>query len=96
MKGALRRTVLPRSVRTKKKNSRTATQGGDSRDLRRTAYATAINHVRKSRNQCTDPDAAHSRDDRSRDDSAHRDADTPKEIGITLIDTVCDQHHSQP
>lgn len=54
------------------------------------------NHVRKSRSQCTDPDAGHSRDDRGRDDGAHRDADTPKAIGITLIDTVRDQHHSQP
>jgi hypothetical protein len=50
------------------------------------------NHVRKSRSQCTDPDATHSRDDRGRDDGAHRDADTPKAIGITLIDTVRDQH----
>ena len=54
------------------------------------------NHARKSRSQCTDPDAAHSRDDRGRDDSAHRDADCPKAIGITLIDAVRDQHHSQP
>ena len=54
------------------------------------------NHARKSRSQCTDPDAAHSRDDRGRDDSAHRDADYPKAIGITLIDAVRDQHHSQP
>ena len=54
------------------------------------------NHVRKSRSQCTDPDAGHSRDDRGRDDGAHRDADTPKAIGITLIDTVRDQQHSQP
>ena len=53
-------------------------------------------HVRKSRRQCTDPDAGHSRDDRGRDDGAHRDADTPKAIGITLIDTVRDQHCSQP
>jgi hypothetical protein len=54
------------------------------------------NHVRKSRSQCTDPDAGHSRDDRGRDDGAYRDADTPKAIGITLINTVRDQHHSQP
>ena len=54
------------------------------------------NHVRESRSQCTDPDAGHSRDDRGRDDGAHRDADTPKAIGITLIDTVRDQQHSQP
>src|SRR5215510_14068944 len=54
------------------------------------------NHVRKSRSQCTDPDAGYSSDDRGRDDGAHRDADTPKAIGITLIDTVRDQHHSQP
>lgn len=52
------------------------------------------NHVRKSRSQCTDPDAGHSRDDRGRDDGAHRDADAPKAIGITLIDTMRDQHHS--
>ena len=54
------------------------------------------NPVRKSPSQCTDPDTSHSRDDRGRDDGAHRDADTPKAIGITLIDTVRDQHHSQP
>jgi len=33
----------------------------------------------------------HSRDDRGRDDGAHCDADTPKAIGITLIDTVRDR-----
>jgi len=54
------------------------------------------NHVRKSRSQCTDPDAAHTRDDRRRDDGAHRDTDTPKAIGAPFIDTVRDQHQSQP
>jgi hypothetical protein len=54
------------------------------------------NHARKSRRQYTDPDTGHSRDDRGRDDGAHRDADTPKAIGTTLIDSVRDQHHSQP
>jgi hypothetical protein len=54
------------------------------------------NRGRKSRSQCTDPEATHSRDDRGRDDGAHRDADTPYAIGITLIDTVRDQRLSQP
>ena len=54
------------------------------------------NRVRESRSQYTDPDDAHSRDDRGRDDGAHRDADIPKAIGITLIDAMRDHHHSQP
>ena len=50
--------------------------------------------VRKSPPRRIDPDAGHSRNDRGRDYGAHRDADPPEAIGIALIDTVCDQHHS--
>ena len=74
----------------RKKNS----QMGIPARLAQNGVCDRDNHVRKSRSQCTDPDAGHSRDDRGRDDGAHRDADAPKAIGITLIDTVRDQHHS--
>jgi hypothetical protein len=69
---------------------------GISERLAQNGVCDRDNHVRKSRSQCTDPDAAHSRDDRGRDNGAHRDAKPPKAIGITLIDTVRDQHGSQP
>jgi hypothetical protein len=81
----------------RKKNSRTARHPvGVPARLAQIVLCDRDNHVRKSRSQSTDPDTGHSRDDRGRDDGAHRDADTPKAIGITLIDTVRDQHHSQP
>ena len=76
--------------------SRSAPRSGIPARLAQNGVCDRDNHVRKSRSQCTDPDAGHSRDDRGRDDGAHRDADTPKAIGFTLIDAVCDQHHSQP
>ena len=81
----------------KRKNSQTARHPGRGFPrLAQNGLYDRDNHVRKSRSQCTDPDAGHSRDDRGRHDGAHRDADTPKAIGITLIDAVCDQHHPQP
>src|SRR5215475_8018274 len=81
----------------RKKNSQIAPpRSGIPERLAQNGVCDRDNHVRKSRSQCTDPDAAHSRDDRGRDNAAHRDAETPKAIGITLIDTVHDQHRSQP
>ena len=95
-----RRTVLSRSVRRKprkkKFSDRAPPRSGIPARLAQNGVCDRNNHVRKSRSQRTDPDAGHSRDDRGRDDGAHRDADTPKAIGITLIDTVRNQHHSQP
>jgi hypothetical protein len=92
--------IATRSVRqeTKKEklSDRAPPRSGIPARLAQNGVCDRDNHVRKSRSQCTDPDAGHSRDDRGRDDGAHRDADTPKAIGITLIDTVRDQHHSQP
>lgn len=91
--------VLSWSVRQEAKKEKLpdrATQVGDSARLAQNGVRDRDNHVRKSRNQCPNPDAAHSRDDRGSDDGAHRDAELPKAIGITLIDTVRDQHRSQP
>lgn len=88
-----RRTVLSWSVRQEAQKEKI---------LDRAPFCVARNgvrhrniRVRKSRCQCPNSDAAHSRDDRGRYDAAHRDADPPKAIGISLIDTVRDQHHSQ-
>jgi hypothetical protein len=79
----------------RKKNSQTAPpRSGIPARLAQNGVCDRDNHVRKSRSQCTDPDAGHSRDDRGRDDGAHRDAYAPKAIGIILIDAVCDQHRS--
>jgi len=80
----------------KKFSDRAPRRSGISSRLAQNGVCDRDDHVRKSRSQCTDPDAGHSRDDRSRDEGAHRDADTPKAIGITLIETVRDQHRSQP
>jgi hypothetical protein len=42
-----------------------------------------------------DPNPAHARDDRGRDNGAYCDARTPKAICGVSIDAVRDQHHPQ-
>ena len=86
----------PTATKTEKFSDRAPRRSGISARLAQNDVCDRDNHVRKSRGQCTDPDAGHSRDDRGRGEGAHRDADTPKAIGITLIETVRDQHRSQP
>ena len=86
----------PTGNQEKKFSDRAPRRSGISSRLAQNGVCDRDDHVRKSRSQCTDPDAGHSRDDRGSDEGAHRDADTPKAIGITLIETVRDQHRSQP
>jgi len=47
------------------------------------------------RRRLADPNPAHTRDDRRRDNGADCDARAPKTICGASIDTVCDQHHPQ-
>src|SRR5205814_10626130 len=86
----------PTGNQERKFSDRAPSRSGITARLAQNGACDRDNHVRKSRSQCTDPDTGHSRDDRGRDDGAHRDADTPKAIGTMLIDSVRDQHRSQP
>jgi hypothetical protein len=47
------------------------------------------------RRRLADPNPAHTRDDRGRDNGAYCDARAPKTICGASIDTVRDQHHPQ-
>src|SRR6516165_11196137 len=48
------------------------------------------------RSERPDPDAAHSGDDRGRDNGAYCDARAPNAVGAALIHAVGDQHDSKP
>jgi hypothetical protein len=57
-------------------------------------FAGGVPHA-GSRRRLADPNPAHTRDDRRRDNAADCDARAPKTICGASIDTVRDQHHPQ-